>query len=78
MFNISYKLIILSFVLSIGGAFGGWAITNGLAGSDAALSFLHLSAGTITSIVALQTIFFVLGRNRVLHQVLFGVSLGCH
>jgi hypothetical protein len=76
MFNISYKLIILSFVLSIGGAVGGWALTNGVAGSQAALSFLRLSVGTVMSIIALQTIFYILGKNRVIHQVLFGVSLG--
>jgi hypothetical protein len=76
MTNVSYKTIFLSFFLASGGTIGGWALTDKLAGDQAGYSFLYVGTSTVMGMIALQTIFYLLSKNRLLYHLLFGVALG--
>src|SRR5690349_13626195 len=74
MQNFSYKLILLSALVTIGCTVGGWALTNQLAGHQAAQGFLIFGGGVGVTVMLLQWAFYLPGRKRLVYQLLFGVT----
>lgn len=77
MSNLSLQHILLSFLFTLGGTIGGWALTGKLAGNSAASSFLKFGLITVLIMSAAQLIFFLLGKKRLIYRVAFSISYGC-
>lgn len=74
MVNSRTSYIYMSAFLGAGGGAGGWAITDQLAGHDAALSFLKFGAAVVLGLLALQVILLFKGKNRALYLVMFNIA----
>lgn len=66
----------MSLFLMSGGTVGGWALTEKLAGDDAAFSFLQIGALAVMTMLVAQLLFFQLGKKRLIYHVLFNVAFG--
>ncbi len=75
--KLSCKHVMLSFFVSIFGAMGGWALTRKLAGDKAALSFLQIGLIIVLIMTGTQLLFYLLGKSRLIHRVLFNMAFGC-
>ena len=74
MANLSFEHIFLSLFFTLAGTVGGWALTGKLAGGEAALSFLQIGAVIVIAISSAQTIFFLMGKKRLICRILFNIS----
>jgi hypothetical protein len=77
MSNLSFQHIFLSFFFTLGGTVGGWALTGKLAGASAASSFFKVGLITVLIMSAVQLIFFLLGKKRLIYRVVFNIAYGC-
>lgn len=64
MSNLSFQHILLSFLFTLGGTVGGWALTGKLAGDSSALSFFKLGVTTVLIMSAAQLVFFCWDRSE--------------
>ena len=74
MANLSFQHVLLSLFVTSGGTIGGWVLTAKFAGEKAALSFLQIGLTAVMVIACTQTIFFLLGKKRLIYRILFNVS----
>jgi hypothetical protein len=72
--NFSYKLILLSGLLTFSCTLGGWALTDQLAGEQAGHDFLIVGAAVVVALLLLQSAFYLPGRNRLIYQLRFAVT----
>jgi len=77
MSKLSFRHILLSLAFTSGGTVGGWALTAKLAGDSAALSFFKVGVIAVILMSAAQLFFFLLGKNRLIYQLVFGIAFGC-
>ena len=74
MANLSFEHILLSLIFTLGGTVGGWAVTGKLAGEGAALSFLQIGVVVVVLMSSAQTVFFLMGKKRLIYRLLFNIS----
>lgn len=77
MSNLSFQHILLSLLFTLGGTVGGWALTGKLAGDSAASSFFKIGLITVLVMSAVQLVFFLMGKRRLIYRVVFNIAYGC-
>lgn len=77
MSTLSMQHILLSFLFTLAGTVGGWALTGKLAGDSAASSFFKFGLVTVLILSAAQLVFFLMGKKRLIYRIYFNVAYGC-
>jgi hypothetical protein len=74
MSNQSLSNIYLSAFLATGATGGGWALTDKLAGHQAAMSFLYLSASVIVGMLFIQGLLFLKSKKQARFLILLNIA----